>query len=339
NFIHCFIKNTNPHDDLSHIVYTTSNSSYASILQTYIKNLRFNTLKTRKLEYIITPLQKSHVSSAVLCTKSCGLSLRIRSGGHDFEGLSYISDIPFVIFNMFNLRAIHVNIDKQTAYVEVGAIVGELYYRIWEKSKVHGFPAEICPTVCIRGHISGGGYGNMIRKYGLSVDHIVNAELVDVNGRILDKSSMGEDLFWAIKGGGGANFGVVLSYILDLVYVPERVTVFRVMRFAEDNVTKLVYKWEHIMEDIDENLFIRLVLQPVMPEHNSPTVVRVTFISLFLGGVEKLISLMNSEFLELGLQKSDCLEMSWAQSVLFWSNYENETAMNVLLNRTYNAYE
>ena len=57
----------------------------------------------------------------------------------------------------------------------------------------------------------------MMRKYGLSVDNVIDAQMVDVQGRLLDRKSMGEDLFWAITGGGEASFGVVLAYKIKLV--------------------------------------------------------------------------------------------------------------------------
>ena len=59
----------------------------------------------------------------------------------------------------------------------------------------HLITSGVCPTLGVGGHFSGGGYGNMLRKFGLSVDHIVDAQIVNVNGYILDRKSMGEDLF------------------------------------------------------------------------------------------------------------------------------------------------
>ncbi|KHN20808.1 Reticuline oxidase-like protein [Glycine soja] len=167
--------------------------------------------------------------------------MKIRSGGHGYEGVSYVAAQPFFLLDMFNLRSIEVNMDTETAWVEAGATLGEVYYRIAEKSEVHGFPAGIGPTVGVGGRISGGGYGNLMRKYGTSVDNVVDAQVVDVQGRLLNRSSMGEDLFWAIRGGGGGSFGVVLVYKIKLVRVPERATVFQVERTLEQDATNIVY--------------------------------------------------------------------------------------------------
>nr|XP_027124050.1 berberine bridge enzyme-like 21 [Coffea arabica] len=337
NFAHCLAGKGIPDDQISSILYSPINASYTSVLQAYIRNRRFNTSTTPKPLLIVTALEEYHVQAAVLCTKRTGLELKIRSGGHDFEGISYVSSVPFVILDMFHLSSIHVDIENEISWVQVGATLGELYYRIWEKSKAHAFPAGVCRSVGVGGHISGGGYGPMLRKYGLTVDNVVDARIVDVKGRILDREAMGEDLFWAIRGGGGASFCVVLAYKIKLVRVPEIVTFFRIVRTMEENVTDLVYSWQQVANTIDNDLFIRVLVQPVTEQINgqSQTTIGATFIALFLGDADGLLSVMNGRFSELGLKKQDCLEMSWGESLLRWEGYASGTPMEAILDKTY----
>ncbi|KAA8514940.1 hypothetical protein F0562_018273 [Nyssa sinensis] len=335
SFLQCLSKNSQAADQISSLLYSPNNPSYKTVLQSYIRNSRFNTPTTPKPVIIVTPLHESHVQAAVICARNIGIQLKIRSGGHDFDGISYVSDVPFILLDMFNLRSIAVDIQTETAWVQAGATLGELYYRIWEKSKVHGFPASVCPTVGVGGHISGGGYGTMLRKYGLSVDNVLDAQIVDVNGRILDRKAMGEDLFWAIKGGGGASFGVILSYKIKLVPVPEVVTVFRIEKTIEENATDIVYRWQYVASKIDNDLFIRLLLQPITSKtKKGQKTIRATFMSHFLGDADRLMLVMNNGFPELGLKKSDCMEMSWIKSMLYWANFDNRTSAEVLLDRT-----
>ncbi|MCH82529.1 reticuline oxidase-like protein [Trifolium medium] len=235
---------------------------------------------------------------------------------------------------MFNFQNITVDIQNEIAVIQTGASLGQVYYRIWEKSKVHGFAAGVCPTVGVGGHLSGGGYGNMMRKYGLSIDNVVDAKIVDVKGRILDKKTMGEDLFWAIRGGGGASFGVILSYTVKLVSVPGKVTVFQVDKSLEQNATDIVFQWQQVAPHTDDRLFMRLVLQPL----NSKVVkgqktVRVSIEALFLGGADELVTLLGKEFPLLGLKKENCSEMSWIESVFYWANYNDGSSLNALLDR------
>ena len=173
----------------------------------------------------------------------------------------------------------------------------------------------------------------MMRKYGLTVDNVVDAEMVDVEGRLLDRKSMGEDLFWAITGGGGSSFGVVLAYKINLVRVPEIVTVFRVRRTLEQNATDIVYNWQHVAPTIDNDLFLRLTLNVVNGTQNGTKTIRATFVALFLGDSKRLVSLLNEKFPQLGLKQSDCIETSWLRSVLFWTNINITAPVEILLDR------
>ncbi|BBH01209.1 hypothetical protein Prudu_011404 [Prunus dulcis] len=63
------------------------------------------------------------------------------------EGLSYVSETPFIIIDLFNLRSIDVDIENESSWVESGATIGEFYYAIAQRSKVCGFPGGICHTI------------------------------------------------------------------------------------------------------------------------------------------------------------------------------------------------
>ncbi|KAI7750128.1 hypothetical protein M8C21_000988 [Ambrosia artemisiifolia] len=313
----------------SNVIFTPNNTSYHTILQSTIQNLRFNTTTTPKPLAIITPLSYSHVQSTVICGVKSGLNIRTRSGGHDYEGLSYTSfdHAPFIVLDLTQLRSVTVDSEAKTAWVESGATLGELSYYVSQKSNLLGFPTGECTSVGVGGQLTGGGYGTMARKYGLSADNVIDALVVDVKGRILDRDSMGEDLFWAIRGGGGASFGIVLSWKINLVYVPPVVTVFSLSKTLDADATRLVYKWQHVAYNITEDLFINLLISPI---NNT---MRVTINSLFLGTAEELMKVVSDEFPELGLQEKDCREMSWIESVVYYSVYLRGQSVDALIER------
>ncbi|XP_059302839.1 tetrahydroberberine oxidase-like [Lycium ferocissimum] len=329
-FIQCL-----SHSNQTSSIYTPNNSSYSSILQFSIKNLRFKTTKTPKPLVIVTPLSEFQLQQIILCAKETGMHVRVRGAGHDYEGLSYVSEVPFVIIDLINLRTIDVNVNDKSAWVEAGSTIGEIYYKIAEKSKTLGFPAGVCPTVGIGGHCSGGGFGVMLRKYGLAADNIVDAHLIDANGRILDRVSMGEDLFWAIRGGGGNSFGVVLAWKIKLVDVPQKVTVFTLDKTMEQNVTKLIHKWQYVAPRFHEDLFIRISISRMSSskgDNNKQTIV-ASFKSIFLGRIDRLLSIMQKNFSELGLKREDCIEMSWIESTLYFAEFPRGESIDVLLGR------
>ncbi|CAN4081982.1 unnamed protein product [Withania somnifera] len=314
NFYECICKNSDFSDPFPSAFFTPNDDTFTTILNSTAQNLRCLIPSVPKPVLIFTPTTEPHVQAAVICAKQLDLQLRVRSGGHDYEGLSYISEMgsPFI----------NVKIEENSAWAQAGATVGEVYYRISEKSKTLGFPAGLCTSLGIGGHITGGAYGSMMRKFGLGADNVIDAHIVNANGTILDRQSMGEDLFWAIRGGGGASFGIILSWKLKLVNVPSSVTVFTVPKTLEDGATKILYKWQQIADKIDDGLFMRV---------KGERTIQTAYNSLFLGSADTLLQIMNESFPELGLTQKDCTEMSWIESILYIAGYPTKTPPQVLL--------
>ncbi|KFK28112.1 hypothetical protein AALP_AA8G474200 [Arabis alpina] len=337
NFIECLLYRTSQENPITDAIFTAENTTtFLSSYLSYTKNKRYSTPNYKKLLAIVAAKHVSHVQATVVCAKSNGIQLRTRSGGHDLEGLSYRSSVPFVILDMYNLRSITVDVSNKKAWVQAGATLGELYVKINEASQTLAFPAGVCPTVGAGGHISGGGYGNLMRKYGITVDHVVDARLVDVNGKILNRATMGEDLFWAIRGGGGGSFGVIISWKINLVKVPKILTVFRVNKTLEQGGTDVLYKWQLVSTKFPEDLFMRAWPQVVNGTKHGERTIAVVFYAQFLGPADRLMALMNQRLPELGLRRKDCHEMSWFNTTLFWADYPIGTSKSVLLERPTN---
>ncbi|PWA72462.1 Berberine/berberine-like protein [Artemisia annua] len=332
-FHQCLSMDTTSLNQLPNLFVTPNNANFTSLLNSTAQNLRCIASYAAKPKLIFTPLHETHIQTAVICAKKLGIQLRFRSGGHDYEGLSYTSvmDPPYVVVDLAKLRGIDVNIKDNSVWVQAGATIGELYYRVAEKSKTHGVPAGLCTSLGVGGHITGGAYGSLMRKYGLAADNALDAKIIDANGRILDRKAMGEDVFWAIRGGGGGSFGVLVSWKLKLVPVPATVTTFNVPRTLEQGATKILYKWQQVAHTLDENLFIRVLIQTSQVPNTTQRTVTTTYNALFLGDAGRLQEIMKQSFPELGLTKEDCFEMSWLESVLFIAGYPRTVPTDVLL--------
>ncbi|GAV71992.1 FAD_binding_4 domain-containing protein/BBE domain-containing protein [Cephalotus follicularis] len=310
-------------------------SFYYKILNYSIQNLRFVEPTIPKPLAIILPESVEQLVSSVLCCREGLWEIRVRCGGHSYEGTSWVASdgIPFVIIDMMNLNKISVDLESELAWVEGGATLGETYYEIAKSSNIHGFSAGSCPTVGVGGHFSGGGFGLLSRKYGVAADNVVDALLVDANGRLLDRQGMGEDVFWAIRGGGGGVWGIVYAWKIQLLRVPRVVTGFIVSRPGNKSyVAKLVHEWQYVGPNLQDEFYLSCFVGAHLPEAKTVGI-SATFKGFYLGPRSEAVSILEQAFPELGIVEEDCKEMSWIDSILFFSGLGNGSSLSDLRNR------
>ncbi|PHU26525.1 hypothetical protein BC332_04857 [Capsicum chinense] len=354
-FLHCISSQFSKSNITGVLIHAPKSPIYSSIIEHAQKNPRWLNSSSAHPLYIISPRKETELRPVILCSKKFDQQIRVLGGGHDYEGLSFRAESRFVMIDMSNLDEIDIDLKEEVAWIQAGATLGQLYYEIAKKSRVHAFPGGICYTTGSGGLISGGGLGSLMRKFGLAADNVVDARVMDANGRILDRKSMGEDFFWAIRGGGGSSFGIILAWNLKLVHVPKKVSVFRVHRMVEGNTINLLQKWQHTAYVLPKEFFLRMIMQNdgVGKEKK----VKVTFEGLFLGTVDKLIPIVNKKFPEFNLEhrdffqepvincterpclKKECHEVPWIGSVLFLYNKEVDESLEVLLDNSVPVYK
>ncbi|PIA53658.1 hypothetical protein AQUCO_00900318v1 [Aquilegia coerulea] len=197
-----------------------------------------------------------------------------------------------------------------------------MYYAISQASSSLSFPAGWCPTVGIGGHFSGGGYGLLTRKYGLSADNVIDALLVSSTGHVLDRKAMGEDVFWAIRGGGGGVWGAVYAWKIQLVPIPAIITTFKFKRTGTKyELSRLLYKWQFIAPMLDDDFSLAVMVSA----HENSSQPFLNFFGLYLGDASTAVNSMNGVFLELGFTKENCKEMSWIDSFVYLAEFETIT--------------
>jgi FAD/FMN-containing dehydrogenase len=167
----------------------------------------WNGMIDRKPSVIVRPTGIADVIQAVRFAREQGLAASVRGGGHSVAGKSVVDGA--IMIDLSLMREVQVNPGRQTALAQGGATWGE-FDREGEKFGLASTGGVISSTgVC--GLTLGGGIGWLMGKHGLSCDNVVSADLVNADGNHLSVSAtQNEDLFWAIRGGGG-NFGIVTA--------------------------------------------------------------------------------------------------------------------------------
>ncbi|KXN71232.1 FAD-binding domain-containing protein [Conidiobolus coronatus NRRL 28638] len=172
---------------------------------------------------IFSVVDKNEIQIAVKCSTMTNVSIVAKSGGHSYEKYSFGTGKEIII-DLHKMDKITVDAITQTATVQAGALLGHVYYQLFHQG---GFsvPAGSCLTVGISGHTLGGGYGLSARKHGLMSDNLLQAEITLPSGQtVIASKSSHSDLFWALRGAGAGNFGIVSEFKFKLFKPPSTLT-------------------------------------------------------------------------------------------------------------------
>ncbi len=156
---------------------------------------------------IVRPEGVPDVARVVTFARQAGLELAVRGGGHSNAGFSTTEG--GLLLDLKAMRALDIDLKHGSAWAETGLTAGEYTAAAAAHNRATGFGDTA--SVGIGGLTLGGGVGYLTRKHGLTIDHLLAAEIVTADGQALHlDADTNPDLFWAIRGGGG-NFGVVTS--------------------------------------------------------------------------------------------------------------------------------
>lgn len=264
-----------------------SDSQYSTALQLF--NPRFDSVRPAGIAYCASP---TDVQTCLAFVRKFALPFAIRSGGHSYPGYSTTNGL---IVDVTRMNSVVVNTSTGVATVGAGARLIDVYSTLTQNGVV--LPAGSCPTVGIAGLALGGGAGVIGRKYGLTCDNMLSAQLVTADGQVLTCDAQhNSDLFWALRGGGGGNFGVSTSFTFR-VYPLTSVSLFT-YRWPWSSAAQVVAAWQQWSPHGPDELWSNCLLQATSNKSQDP-IVQVN--GTYVGSVVQLQSLLGQLTSQIGV--------------------------------------
>jgi FAD/FMN-containing dehydrogenase len=222
---------------------------------------RFEHLRPAAVVRCATP---ADVAATLAVVRGLRLPMAVRSGGHSVAGRSSTDG---VVLDVTPMRS--VTVADEVATVGAGVRLGDLYDALASQGLT--IPAGCGPSVGIAGLTLGGGLGILGRKHGLTCDHLLGAQVVLADGRIVDCDEQHDgELFWALRGAGGGQFGVVTSLVFGTLPAPAT-TVFHLV-WPPAAAAAVVQAWQAFAPDAPDELDATLRLTAAGDGERAPGV-------------------------------------------------------------------
>ena len=199
------------------------------------------------------------VQQCIAFARKEGLRIAARSGGHSYAG--YSTPDKGLVVDLGAMKGIIVNADG-TANIGAGARLADVYATLGAKGVC--VPGGSCPTVGIGGLTLGGGIGVLARLHGLTCDSLLAADIVlpDGTAKTVD-AAHDPDLYWALRGGGGGNFGIVTSFKFK-TYAAPNINVF-MLQYPAGAVAEVLTAWQHWVKDAPKELWSNCIVSAGNP--------------------------------------------------------------------------
>jgi hypothetical protein len=225
----------------------------------------YNAMIDRKPRMIVKCADVADVMAAIHFARKQDLQVSIRGGGHNAGGLGICNDC--LVIDLSPIKFVHVDPAARTVRVGGGCTWGDVDHAM------HAFglavPSGIISTTGVGGLTLGGGMGHLTRKYGLTIDNLLAADVVLADGSFqVASAEQNPDLFWAIRGGGG-NFGVVTSFLFQAQ--PVQVVCAGPMLWNLDDAADIMKWYREFIVDAPEEMngffaFLTVPPGPPFPE-------------------------------------------------------------------------
>ena len=226
----------------------------------------------RRPAVIIRPANATDVAHVVSLARDSGQEIAVRSGGHSIYAVSEGG----IVLDLSNMKDLQIDVEGRTAWAETGLTAGEFTNAVGAHGLATGFGDTA--SVGIGGITLGGGVGYLVRKYGLTIDDLLAAEIVTADGELLRVDAANyPDLFWAIRGGGG-NFGVVTRFQYRLHEVDQFVGGFLFLPATHEVIYSFMAEAEAAPEELSTIANVMTAPpMPFLPEeyHGKPIVMAI----------------------------------------------------------------